>query len=225
MLSLAYYWIKLIECFLLLFSFIYLFFVFNRRMKKDVISQLPSKTRQMVLLNPTSIKIDKEMKHASSRLEKARLKVMFLQPKLRNKTAKKFVISCCPRQKSLKGIMADVHFFFFFFFLNRGILLSSELPWPENLANTCTWHTETLDSCFNLISSVYCDLPDWRSNQQPQNAEPKLYHIATNLHCTQVMPNQLVMWAEGSVVEFWLCILWLLVRSPVVMMVYTADET
>lgn len=45
-----------------------------RRLKKDVISQLPSKTRQMVLLNPTSIKIDKEMKHASSRFEKARLK-------------------------------------------------------------------------------------------------------------------------------------------------------
>lgn len=45
-----------------------------RRLKKDVISELPSKTRQMVLLNPTSIKIDKEMKHASSRLEKARSK-------------------------------------------------------------------------------------------------------------------------------------------------------
>lgn len=55
-------------------GFIY-FFNFNRRLKRDVISQLPSKTRQMVLLNPTSIKIDKEMKHASSRFEKARLKV------------------------------------------------------------------------------------------------------------------------------------------------------
>ena len=49
-----------------------------------------------------------------------------------------------------------------------------ELPWPENPANTCTWHTETLDSCFTLglIS---------RSNQQPQNTEPKLLppiHIA-----------------------------------------------
>ena len=29
----------------------------------------------------------------------------------------------------------------------------TELPWPENAANTCTWHTETLDSCFDLIRS------------------------------------------------------------------------
>ena len=28
-----------------------------------------------------------------------------------------------------------------------------ELPWPENLENTCMWHTETLHSCFNLIKS------------------------------------------------------------------------
>ena len=71
-----------------------------------------------------------------------------------------------------------------------------ELPWPENLPNTCVRHTETLDSCFNLIgliSSVYHDLPHWRLNQQPQNAEPKLYYWAISSHRTQVMPNQLVM--------------------------------
>ena len=28
-----------------------------------------------------------------------------------------------------------------------------ELPWPENLANTYTQHTETLNSCFDLIRS------------------------------------------------------------------------
>ena len=28
-----------------------------------------------------------------------------------------------------------------------------ELPWPENLANTYAWYTETLDSCFNFIRS------------------------------------------------------------------------
>ena len=26
-----------------------------------------------------------------------------------------------------------------------------ELPWPENPANSYAWHTETLDSCFDLI--------------------------------------------------------------------------
>ena len=40
---------------------------------------------------------------------------------------------------------------------------------------------------------LYCDLPHWRLNQQPQNPEPKLYHWALNPHGTQVMPNQLVM--------------------------------
>ena len=38
-----------------------------------------------------------------------------------------------------------------FSFSKWGIILWIELPWPENLANTYTRHTETLDSCFNLI--------------------------------------------------------------------------
>ena len=33
----------------------------------------------------------------------------------------------------------------------RGIILWIELPWPENPANTCTWHMEPLDSGFDLI--------------------------------------------------------------------------
>ena len=40
-----------------------------------------------------------------------------------------------------------------FSFLDRGIILWIELPQPENPANTCMWHTETLDSCFDLIRS------------------------------------------------------------------------
>ena len=57
-------------------------------------------------------------------------------------------------------------------------------------SNICTRHTGTLDSCFHFIRSHH-DLPHWRSNQQPQNAEPKLYHWHISPHCTQVTPNQL----------------------------------
>ena len=71
-----------------------------------------------------------------------------------------------------------------------------ELPWPENPENICTWHTETLDSWFDLIRSyqqcISC-FPHWRSNQQPKNAELKLYHWATCPHHTQTMQNQLIM--------------------------------
>ena len=42
-------------------------------------------------------------------------------------------------------------FFFFFFFFSRGIILWIELPWSEKPANTYARHTETLDSCFDLI--------------------------------------------------------------------------
>ena len=50
-------------------------------------------------------------------------------------------------------------FNFFFVFIIMAYLPLCEicpfrrLPWPENLANTCMRHTETLDSCFNLIRS------------------------------------------------------------------------
>ena len=71
-----------------------------------------------------------------------------------------------------------------------------ELQRPENLANTCVRHTETQDSCFDFIRShrcVYNDLFHRRANQQPQNAEPKLYLWANNLYRKQVIRNQLVM--------------------------------
>ena len=54
-------------------------------------------------------------------------------------------------------------------------------------------HWTAVSTLLRLISSVYCDLHYWISNQRPQNAEPKFYHRAINPHCTQVMPNQLVM--------------------------------
>ena len=50
-------------------------------------------------------------------------------------------------------------------------------------------HWTAVSTLLGLISSVYCDLPYWRWNQQPQNAEPKLCHWATGPHSTQVMPN------------------------------------
>ena len=46
-----------------------------------------------------------------------------------------------------------------------------------------------VSTLLGLISSVYHDLPFWRSNQRPQNAEPKLYHWATGLYRTQAIPN------------------------------------
>ena len=58
-------------------------------------------------------------------------------------------------------------FFFFFFFLSRRIILWIELSWPENSANNCVWHTEPLNSCFDLIRphylvSLVCDLAKFR---------------------------------------------------------------
>ncbi len=64
-------------------------------------------------------------------------------------------------------IIADFKAFFFtlnqriyiFCFLSKGFILLIELPWPENPVNTYAWHTETLDSCFNLIWSYQQRIP------------------------------------------------------------------
>ena len=69
-----------------------------------------------------------------------------------------------------KGKDIDLHFSF----LSWGIILWIELPRPENPANTYAWHTDTLDSCFDLINSVYRHPHHWRSNQQSQFVVPKL---------------------------------------------------
>ena len=56
------------------------------------------------------------------------------------------------------------------------------------------WNQWTVVSTLlSLISSVYRDLPHWRSNQRPLKAKPKLYYRAIRPHHTQVTPNQLVM--------------------------------
>ena len=72
------------------------------------------------------------------------------------------------------------------------LIYKFELPWPENPTSTTydIWkHWTVVSTSLGLITSVYRDLPTWRSNQQPQNAEPKLYHWATGPHGTKVMPN------------------------------------
>lgn len=47
-----------------------------RRLKKDVLTELPDKVRQMVLLDPRSIKVDKDLKNASKVMNSGRLKGM-----------------------------------------------------------------------------------------------------------------------------------------------------
>ena len=56
-------------------------FVF-RRQKKEVLSQLPAKLRQMVLLDPQSIVVHKDLKKASSVMNLKNLKVGFSLQKL-----------------------------------------------------------------------------------------------------------------------------------------------
>ena len=47
-----------------------------RRLKKDVLKELPDKVRQMVLLEPRSIKVDKDLKNASKVMNSGKLKVI-----------------------------------------------------------------------------------------------------------------------------------------------------
>ena len=51
------------------------------------------------------------------------------------------------------SIISKTVFFKSTFFLCKRIISWIELPWPENPANTYARHTETLDSCFDLIRS------------------------------------------------------------------------
>ena len=62
-------------------------------------------------------------------------------------------------------------------------------------------HTEywtTVLTLSEVISSAYCDLHHWRSNQQTQKTEPKPYHWATGLHRTQAV----LMSLEGTFDHF-----------------------
>ena len=47
---------------------------------------------------------------------------------------------------------------FYFSFGTEGVLWI-ELPWPENPVNTCVQHTNTLDSCFDLVRSHQLCIP------------------------------------------------------------------
>ena len=60
----------------------------------------------------------------------------------------------------------------------------------QALAHDIPKHWTAVSTLLGLISS---DLPNWRSNQRSQKAEPKLYDWAINSHRIQVMPNKLVM--------------------------------
>ena len=46
----------------------------------------------------------------------------------------------------------------------------------QTLASNTQKHWTAFSTLLGLISSVYCDLTHWRSNQRLQNAEPKLDH-------------------------------------------------
>ena len=61
------------------------------------------------------------------------------------------------------------------------------------LAHDMRKHWTAALTLLGLIGNRFCDLPHWRLNQWPQNAEPKLYHWAINPHRIQVMPNLLFM--------------------------------
>ena len=64
-----------------------------------------------------------------------------------------------------------------------------ERPWPENL-NTCTWHIETLDCCFNLISShQQCILRSSLLEIEPMTeCRAETLPLSLSPHCIQVMP-------------------------------------
>ena len=55
-------------------------------------------------------------------------------------------------------------------------------------------NTGQLFQPYKILSAVlYCDLPDWISKQQPQNAKLNLCHWANSTHHAQVTQNQLVI--------------------------------
>ena len=51
-------------------------------------------------------------------------------------------------------------------------------------------HWTDVSTLLGLICSVYRELPRWRSNQQPQIAEPRLYNWATAQDRAQVTPRR-----------------------------------
>ena len=91
-------------------------------------------------------------------------------------------------------ILKHKHFRCTFSFLSKGIILWIELPWPENPASTCAWHTETLDSCFDVIRSHQQWIP-WHPSLEIEQAttERRAETLPLSLLSTQVTPNLLVI--------------------------------
>ena len=63
----------------------------------------------------------------------------------------------------------------------------------RRLAHDIRKHWTAVSIILSLISGLYRDLSNWKSNQRPQNAEPKLYNWAISQHRIQVMLNHQVM--------------------------------
>ena len=78
--------------------------------------------------------------------------------------------------------------------LKKSSLLGIVLPWPENPVNTYAWHTETPDSCFDLIRS-HQRFISWSSplEIEPSTTEPKLYNWTISPYRTRMTPNKLFM--------------------------------
>ena len=113
-----------------------------------------------------------------------------------------FLITLAENENSIEQILlldrekimitTYVYIHFFFFFLSKVIILWTELPWPENLVNTCVRHTETLDSYFDLIRPHQQCIP----LSPPLEIKPvtiecraKTLPLSHSPHHTQVMPN------------------------------------
>ncbi|XP_071102073.1 SWI/SNF-related matrix-associated actin-dependent regulator of chromatin subfamily A-like protein 1 [Haliotis cracherodii] len=75
-----------------------------RRQKKDVLSQLPAKVRQMVLLDPQSIKSNKDLKNSSKLLDHKNLKGM----ERRGALLEYFHHTCTAKTKAVRDYILDM---------------------------------------------------------------------------------------------------------------------
>ena len=96
-----------------------------------------------------------------------------------------------------KSIMSTLVHILMNLFLSRGINIVNWITMTRKICRTPTHNIReywTADSTLlGLISSVYCNLHHWRSNQRPQITVLKLYNWASSSYRTQVSLNKLVM--------------------------------
>ena len=59
----------------------------------------------------------------------------------------------------------------------------------QTLARDTRNNLTAVSTLLGFISSIYGDIPQWRSNEQSQNAEPKLYHKSTSSLYTSAIPH------------------------------------